>query len=430
MNKRTRVSKLSRREFLVKSGQALVGVLLASCGPVVSATKPSPPAASAVAQVTAAPANPTSTATTKAPIPTTSAPRPTTQPTVPGVDLDFKIGQMILVGFRGLALTDDNPIVQDLRERHIGGVVLFDFDVPSNSPVRNIQSPAQLAALTAQLQANASAPLIISTDQEGGNVVRLKEKFGFPQTVSEQYLGTRNDLALTRQNAETMARSLAGVGINLNLAPVVDLDTNPNNPIIGKLERSFSADPNIVTQHALEEIRAHHSYGVLTTLKHFPGHGSSQSDSHQGFVDVSETWSETELEPYRRIIEAGQCDAVMTAHIFNSKLDPKLPATLSHSILTGILRDRLHYDGVIISDDMQMGAISLYYGLESAILLAIQAGVDILSIANNLPFWFDPNIASKVIGIIKQGIRDGKIDEARIDQSYERIMRLKARLYR
>ncbi|MGB8644349.1 MAG: glycoside hydrolase family 3 protein [Anaerolineae bacterium] len=421
MNNRTRRTRLSRRDFLVKSGQALALVLFTGCSPAVTPTGPQPRAATVTTQPPA----------TASPVDTQAAmpPAKATATLTPDAPLAVKIGQMILVGFRGLTLTEDNPIVRDLRERHIGAVVLFDYDVPSNSPVRNIQSPAQLKALTAALQANATIPLLISVDQEGGQVVRLKEKFGFPPTVSEQYLGAHNDPALTQQNAESMARSLAEAGVNLNLAPVVDLNTNPDNPVIGKLERSFSADPDVVARHALAEIEAHHQYGVLTTLKHFPGHGSSHSDSHRGFVDVTNTWSAVELEPYKRIIAAGECDAIMTAHIFNSKLDPQMPATLSQPIITGILRNELHYDGVVISDDMQMGAISLYYGLETAVLSAIEAGVDMLSIANNLPFFFDPDIAGRVIGIITQQVKDGKLDEARIDQSYQRIRRLKARLH-
>ena len=232
-----------------------------------------------------------------------------------------------MVGFRGLALTNDDPIVADIQTRHIGGVFLFDFDVLTNKPVRNIQSPAQVKALVASLQKIAPTPLLIGIDQEGGKVARLNEKHGFPPTVSEQYLGALNDLKVTRQYADQTATLLSQLGINLNLAPVVDLNTNPNNPVIGKVERSFSADPTIVTNHARQVIEAHHARAVMTTLKHFPGHGSSTSDSHQGFVDVTDTWSPKELEPYKNIIRAGQADVIMTAHIFNAKLDANVPAT-------------------------------------------------------------------------------------------------------
>lgn len=389
---------LSRREFLAHSGQGIAALaLLSACG-----TPPSP-------------------------IPT-RAPTLAPSPSPPSMNLNDRIAQMILVGFRGFELTpsDDNPIVQDLRERHIGGVVLFDYDVPTQTRVRNIQSPEQVKSLCAALQKAATTRLLIAIDQEGGMIARLKERYGFPLTVSQQYLGSLNNLETTRQHAEATAKTLAELGINLNLAPVVDLNTNPDNPIIGKYERSFSADPTIVTNHALQVIEAHHKHGVLATLKHFPGHGSSRDDSHLGFVDVTNTWARAELEPYARLIAAGQCDAVMTAHIFNANLDPSLPATLSERIITGLLRDELRFDGVIVSDDMQMKAISDHYGFETAIRLAMEAGVDILAIANNSVF--EPDVAARAIAVIQRLVQEGRISAARIEQSYQRIMRLKARL--
>jgi beta-N-acetylhexosaminidase len=223
-----------------------------------------------------------------------------------------------------------------------------------------------------------------------------------------------------------MAKTLAELGINLNLAPVVDVNTNPDNPIIAKYERSFSADPEIVTEHALEFIKAHHEQGVLCTLKHFPGHGSSTGDSHLGVVDVTDTWARTELEPYANIIQAGQADAIMTAHVFNANLDSEYPATLSRPTITGILREELGYGGVVISDDMQMGAIADHYGFETAIQKSIEAGVDIIAIANNSVY--EEDIAARTVALIKQLVQDGRVDEARIHESYQRIQRLKSKL--
>jgi beta-N-acetylhexosaminidase len=340
--------------------------------------------------------------------------------------LDEMIGQMILVGFRGLALEAENPIVADIRDRKIGGVVLFDYDVPAQSPVRNIESPRQVKALIDSLRGLAAVPLFIAVDQEGGKVSRLKEKFGFPATVSQKYLGSLDDAAVTRKYAETEATVLAEAGFNLNFAPVVDLDVNPANPVIGGIERSFSADPAIVVKHAVEVIRAYRAAGVLTTLKHFPGHGSSRSDSHLGFTDVTETWSQTELEPYRKIVETGLCDAVMTAHVFQAGLDPKYPATLSRSVIQSLLRDKLGFDGLVISDDMQMKAISANFGLKEAIVRAVEAGVDLLTFANNSVF--DPAVARTAAGILKEAVADGTIPIERIKRSYDRILRLKKRI--
>ncbi len=339
----------------------------------------------------------------------------------PSASLDEKIGRMFMVGFRGLTLEPDNPIVADIRERRIGGVVLFDYDVPAKSEVRNVASPKQVKALIRDLRRVAPGHLLVAVDQEGGRVARLKEKFGFPPSVSARSLGALDDIAATRKAASATASVLAEAGFDLNFAPVVDLDVEPANPVIGGLERSFSADPDVVTRHAAEVVKAHRERGVLTCLKHFPGHGSSRADSHLGFTDVTRTWSRKELEPYARLIAAGLCDSVMTAHIFNAALDPDLPATLSTRVITGLLREGMAYDGPVISDDMQMKAISANFGFEDAVLKAVDAGVDILVFANNSVF--DPDIAASAIGIVRQAVRDGKIGEERIDRSYSRITR-------
>ena len=183
-----------------------------------------------------------------------------------------------------------------------------------------------------------------------------------------------------------MAKTLAAAGINHNLAPVVDINSNPANPVIGALGRSFSADPAVVIAQARAFIEAHHAHDVTTTLKHFPGHGSSQADSHLGLVDVSATWQRDELEPYRVLIGEGIVDTVMTAHVFNTQLDPTYPATLSKATITGILRDELGFDGVVITDDMNMQAITSQYGFEQAAVLAVQAGADLLAYGNNLVY--------------------------------------------
>lgn len=342
------------------------------------------------------------------------------------VSLDDMIGQMLLVGFNGLEVNDEHPIVRDIREHNLGGVVLFDYDASTKTYVRNIQSPEQVRTLIQTLQAAASTPLLIALDQEGGMVCRLKKKYGFPPTVSAEYLGMKNDLEFTRQMASTMAQTLTTLGINLNLAPVVDVNVNPNNPIIGKRKRSFSSDPRIVTDHALEFIRAHHEKNVFCTLKHFPGHGSSTADSHHGLTDVTHTWSEIELEPYTNVIQTGEADVIMTAHVFNRFLDERFPATLSKSTITGILREKLSYDGVVISDDILMGAIIKEYDLRTAVQNAIEAGVDILAIANGA--YFKEGVVTWAIALIKKLIRDGKLREARIYESYRRIQKLKYKL--
>ena len=338
--------------------------------------------------------------------------------------LQEKIGQMVLAGFRGLELKDSDPIIQDLRARNLGAVILFDQDVGDKTlPWRNVQSPTQVKTLVGSLHHAAKAPLLVSIDQEGGRVNRLKATYGFPETISHEELGHRNDPTFTFSQAEMIAKTLAGLGINLNLAPVVDLDVNPDNPIIKGKRRSFHADPEIVATHATEYARAHRKHGVLTCPKHFPGHGSAMGDTHLGLVDVTKTWTQRELVPFERMIESGTTEIIMTAHVFNAKLDPERPATLSKHVLQGILRERLGYRGLIISDDMEMKAITSQYGLETAIHSGIEAGLDMLCFGNNLTFTLD--IGKKVIGIIQRLVESGRLSESRIDESYRRIIALK-----
>ncbi len=332
----------------------------------------------------------------------------------PDVALDVKIGQMLLLGFRGTSIAAESVIAQNVRDQSLGGVVLFGGNVRDGDQLRN---------LTGQLQSLASLPLLISVDQEGGKIVRLDKRRGYAETLSHARLGQDNNLDETRSVAAGIAQSLVDGGVTLNLAPVVDVATNPDNPIIAGLGRSFSADPAAVATQAAAYIDGHHDKGIKCTLKHFPGHGSSQGDTHLGFVDVTDTWSEDELIPYRRLLEQGKVDAVMTAHIFNARLDNKLPATLSPAVVTGLLREQLGYDGVIISDDMQMRAITDLFKLEKAFELALVAGVDIIAVANELTYA--GTVTNRFINTVRRMLDEGTIGEDRIEQSFQRIMRLK-----
>ncbi len=342
-------------------------------------------------------------------------------------ELNLKVGQMLMVGFRGLEIYEDSPITKQIRSGIVGGVALFSRDVALGNPIRNIQSPWQVKRLNAQLQSYAKIPLLIGVDQEGGYVARLSPIFGFHETVSQKFIGEADDIYTTSYFGALIADMLSDAGFNQNLAPVVDLNINPESPAIGAIERSFSDNPDIVVRHSKIMIEKHRERNIITTLKHFPGHGSSGTDSHFGFTDVTDTWQEIELEPYWQLINSGHADVVMTAHVFNSKLDSRYPATLSSKVINGILRGELGFKGVVITDDMNMGAITNYYGLETAIELSINAGVDILVFANNL--IYDENIAIKAHSIIINLVKRGKISYTRVNQSYERIMSLKKRFY-
>ena len=339
-------------------------------------------------------------------------------------NLREKLGQLLMVGFRGSRPAECGPILRDLREHRLGGVVLFDQEMADGSAGRrNIESPAQVKELVACLHVAARAPLLVAIDQEGGRVNRLKPSYGFPESISHEALGRLNQPAETLRHAAATAKTLASLGINWNLAPVVDLDANPGNPIIKGKGRSFAGDPERVARHAAEFVRAHRAHGVLTCAKHFPGHGSEAGDTHLGLVDVTQTWNERELLPFQRLLEAGLCDAIMTAHVFNTRLDPDRPATLSRAVITGILRERLGFQGVIVSDDMEMKAISSQYGLENSVPAALEAGLDMLCFGNNLTY--DPDVVPKAIAILERAVQSGRIPEARIDESFQRVRALK-----
>jgi len=329
---------------------------------------------------------------------------------------------MLLVGFRGLTAEGADAMRRQVAAGSLGGVLLFSVDQLTGGP-RNVESAEQLRGLVDALTAEApDLPLLVAIDQEGGRVARLGPGHGFPATPSAAEMGQQAPPA-TGAVSRSMAQTLAGVGVTLNLAPVVDLAVNPDNPIIAGVARSFSADPETVIAHATAFIEGHHEIGLRCAIKHFPGQGSASGDTHLGIVDVTEAWTDRELRPFAALIGAGLPNAVLTAHIFNAALDPDHPATLSRPTITGILRDELGWDGAVISDDLQMGAIRDAYGYEEAVALAIEAGIDILLIANQLVYEAD--VAERTIDIVERLVRSGRVSEERIQASYERIVRLK-----
>ena len=334
-----------------------------------------------------------------------------------------ELGQLLVVGFRGTEINSESKIVKDLKEYNLGGVVLFDFDIESGEYGRNITNANQLLKLSSALVAYSQTPPIIAIDQEGGRVSRLKETYGFPKTRSAQYLGTLDNEDSTRYYAKTTAQEFMVVGVNTNFAPVVDVNLNPSNPVIGNYERSFSKETHKVVKHVGYVLDEFDKEGILSVLKHFPGHGSSTKDSHLGVTDVTNIWDESELLPYKKLFTERKINAVMTAHIYNARLDSLWPATLSERTIQGILRDSLGFNGVVFSDDMQMKAISDEYGLETAIEQSLNAGIDILVFANNLVY--EEDIARKAIQIIQKGIAEGRISETKIDSALARVGRLK-----
>jgi beta-N-acetylhexosaminidase len=340
--------------------------------------------------------------------------------------LDEKIGSMLMVGFMGTSAPKNSQICQDIQNYNLAGVILFDMNPVNHSQPKNIATKYQVTKLTKELQAcSKDGKLLISVDQEGGKVQRLKRKYGFygkfPKAKDVVKLSDKK----VREHYEKMGAELMSVGINYNLAPDVDLAINRKNHVIYGLGRSFGSDPKQVAHYANIFMNAMHDNGVLTSLKHFPGHGSSMGDTHKGFVDVTKLWKQKELEPYRLL--AGSADTVMVAHVFNKKLDAKYPATLSAKTVNGKLRQEFGFNGVVITDDLQMGAINKKYGLRNTLKLAINAGNDILLFGNQL------SVKSMVktrtlVNTVKGLVNSGEVRLADIEKSNERLERLKGKL--
>lgn len=338
--------------------------------------------------------------------------------------LDEDIGTMLLIGFRGTAIDSTHHIWRDITQYHISSVILFDFDAPTGTRGRNIQNQTQLKQLCSQLR-NLSPTLLIGIDQEGGYVSRLSTRYGFPYIMSAQRSSNLGDDTV-RRYARLTANELHNLGINLNFAPVADVNINPQCPVVGGMERSFSADAERVTQCCEIWINEQHNQDIISCLKHFPGHGSAKGDTHRGLVDVSQTWKPEELIPYRELAADSNL-MVMTAHVINRRLDPSgLPASLSPRI-TSLLRDTLGFNGVIVTDDLAMGAIANHYTLEQTIRMALEAGADLLCLSNNGGGGYNSDIVPQAVALIKRMVEQGTVSPERIHQSAMRIRHLQTK---
>jgi beta-N-acetylhexosaminidase len=340
-------------------------------------------------------------------------------------NLDRMIGQTIMVGFSGQ--NEHDPGVKAVRDQlargAIGGVVLYP---------ENISSPRQLRLLTAfLLNANSTLVPFIAVDQEGGRVQRLDRRTGHKHYPSAQKMG--RDATLTPEEARRiygeMAKELANAGINLNFGPVVDLSLNPWNAVIARRKRSYGTDPQTVTSLARSFIAAHREANVATVAKHFPGHGSSWSDSHKSLPDISRSWRESELEPYVALSHDGLLDMVMVGHLYHPRFSDgdRLPSSLSAKAIDALRADGyVGYQGMVVTDDMEMGAVRDGYALEDRVVRALNAGVDLLVFSNVKSR--DTELGTKLHGIIADAVRDGRVSRVRIEAAYERIAALKRRL--
>ena len=386
----------------------LVVLVLTACS---SNTRDAPtPTPSATADTTA-----TSTA---APIasPTTA---PTTTP-VPDVSLEVKTGQMVMAGVAGTAVSDDaRHIIGDL---HIGNVILMGG---------NIASPAQVLALTQGLQQLASeangVPLLIGTDQEGGSVQRLSS--GYTKLPDAVTVGNTDNPGMTRAYGAMVGSELAASGVNLDFAPDLDVNDNPANPVIGP--RAFGSTPDVVVRNAVAFANGLHDAGVVAIGKHFPGHGDTSTDSHKGLPVVNKAIAgleAVELPPFKAAINGG-IDGLMIAHVSYPALDDSgLPATVSQPIVGGLLREQLGFTGVVFTDDMGMKGIADLMSLEDATVRAVSAGADVLlcvRIVQDGSCGLDG--AARLQQALIAAVHDGRLDEARINASYQRILSLKAK---
>ena len=335
---------------------------------------------------------------------------------------------MLMVGFKGDSVTEDCDAARYVRDLKVGAIVLFDIDLTGDATLgsRNITSKERLTRMTAQLRAWADYPLLIATDQEGGKVARLKPQYGFLPTVTAEYLGTVNQEDTTRYYAARLSREMRESGVNVNLAPVVDV-LNHDCAAVGHFMRCFSTDPQLIARHAGWFIDESHRQGVLCTLKHFPGHGNAIDDSHYGFVDVTNGWTAAELEPFRILIDAGKADLIMTAHLFNRNIDDEYPATLSAKTINGLLRGEMGYDGVVVTDDLYMQAILNQYSITTALELAINAGADLICVGNNISTGFEADRPFRLVEMIVNLVKEGRISWERLQQSHERILRLQSK---
>lgn len=329
---------------------------------------------------------------------------------VKGMSIEEKIGQMFMVGLEGYNIDDNSRIM--INEHHIGGFIIFGKNVENSSQLLNL-----INSLKEANSQNNKIPLFISIDEEGGRVSRMPAEIKkFPTSGK---IGQMNDKELSYNIGTILGKELKMFGFNMNFAPVLDINSNPQNPVIG--DRAFGTEPGIVSELGIQTMKGIQSEGIISVVKHFPGHGDTSVDSHIGLPTIEydlQRIKEFELVPFREAIENG-ADVVMVAHILLNQIDPDYPSSLSNIVITDILRKDLGFDGVVISDDMTMGAITENYEVKDAAIKSINAGSDIVLIAHG----FDNSIAA--INSIKEAVRDGIISEERIDESVYRILKLK-----
>jgi beta-N-acetylhexosaminidase len=321
--------------------------------------------------------------------------------------LEQRAASLFTVGFAGKSPSDE---LLGLLRRGVGGVIVF---------ARNVGTPEEVLELNRELKQHAARPLLLSVDQEGGRVARLRS--GFTELPAMRTVGETGNAALARELGQLMARELRAVGFDMNFAPVLDVDTNPDNPVIAT--RSFGRTPELVTELGLALAAGLQDGGVAACAKHFPGHGDTSQDSHLELPRLPHDLArleQVELAPFRAAAKT-EIAAFMTAHVIFEAVDAERPATMSRPVLTGILREKLGYDGLVISDDMEMRAIADHYGVEEAVLRGLQAGVDHFLICRSAA------LVHRAIDAVVRAVQKGELSQATLDAATRRFERVRAR---
>lgn len=332
------------------------------------------------------------------------------------LSLKEKISQMFIMGFSGTYLNSENINIQNLVKNALGGIIFFSENISSYEQTRN---------LSAELQKIAKIPLFISIDQEGGKIERTRNVKNKKIYLSPSELSLKDDIEFIRSQTQIMADELAFMGINMNFAPVLDVNTNPDNPVIGV--RSFGDTAEKVIKYSEPVYKTFIENNIIPVGKHFPGHGDTYTDSHieLPFVDLSlEELENTHIKPFKAAINNG-LDAIMIAHVLYKAFNKEIiPASLSPEVITDYLKNKLDFKGLIISDDMVMGGISRQYSSLEACIKGIEAGIDLFI------FRYSDDETVKLIDEVAKAVEEGEIPPERIDYSVQKILFIKEKYFK
>ncbi|MDJ0614081.1 MAG: glycoside hydrolase family 3 N-terminal domain-containing protein [Rhizobiaceae bacterium] len=332
---------------------------------------------------------------------------------VEAAEVEKMAGKLLVVGYPGSSPESGSTktLANHIAAGRAGGALFLRH---------NVKSGAQSKAM-AKMFINANRQSLIAIDQEGGKVQRLGKKHGFTSIPTAQWIAENKSVAQAKKIYAQAGRELKSAGFNMNMAPTVDIH-DPKNPVIGKWQRSFSTDVERIAAYAGAFVDGFASAGVACSLKHFPGHGSSRGDSHDGFVDITNTWNKSELVPFQKL--GAKSPMIMGGHLFHPEFsNGKSPVTFSQKALISKLRKGLGYQGVILTDDLDMGAIRKSFQLKEAIILALAAGNDLLLLSNSLSY--DGDLPANAVRWISGAVKDERISQAGLKASYNRVMRVR-----